>query len=198
MKKILISFLLIILWNVGFSQKTFDINKKYVDSIDLENYKVFALPVSEKINFLGNKYSDTQQRFKLTKEELRFVDTEFNSQYVIATLNQYKKQLNDTVLFPYRDKKIKRKSTEELIKKYDKLVRKNSRKKIKNYDRYYYGYINNQNERLVFLRCDPHKIKYYSIEGTGESHIDVLTIYVYNIDKKILSIAGWAEQFSEF
>ena len=179
------------------AQKTFDVNKKFVDSINRKYYKLFALPASEKINFLGDAYSNTDRRFKLTKEELKYVDQEFNNQYVKATLSQYEKQLKDTVGFPYSEKNAKRKSADDLMEKYKKLVERDSRKKIKNYDRYYYGYINSNNERLAFLRCDPHKIKYYSIPGTGESHIDVLTIYVYNMDKKILSLAGWANEFNQ-
>ena len=43
------------------------------------------------------------------------------------------------------------------------------------------------------MRFDPHNIKYFSIPGTGESHIDVLTIYVLNLDKKELSMSGFAD-----
>lgn len=184
--------LLLLLANIINAQKTFDISKKDVDSITLKKYKIFAVAIYEKINFVGDKYFDDNKRFKLNIEQLKYADQEFNNQYVKATLSQYEKQLNDTVKFPYSRKDLKRKSNSELLNQYEKVVQKDWKKKIKNYDRYYYGYLNNDNEKIVFLRCDPHKIKYFSIPGTGEKLLDILTIYVYNIDQNILSLAGWA------
>ena len=184
--------ILLLFANITNAQKTFDISKKDIDSITLKNYKIFAVAIYEKINFVGDKYFDDDKRFKLNKEQLKLADEEFNNQYVKATLSQYEKQLNDTVKFPYSRKDLKRKANTKLLNQYEKIVQKDRKKKIKKYDRYYYGYLNSDNEKIVFLRCDPHKIKYFSIPGTGEKLLDILTIYVYNLDQNILSLTGWS------
>jgi hypothetical protein len=82
---------------------------------------------------------------------------------------------------------------ESSYKRIESNAKKDSKKKIINYDRYLFGYLNSDNEKLILMRFDPHKIKYYSLPGTGESNIDVLAIFVLNLDKKELSMSSWAD-----
>ncbi len=60
---------------------------------------------------------------------------------------------------------------------------------ILKYDRYYFGFINQNGDRWIYIMFDPHKIKYYNI--SGERHISNLSPLVYNLATKKLYLAGW-------
>lgn len=177
----------------SFAQKTFKINKNETDSIILKDYKIFSVSENVDINFIGRQIPKSK-RFKLTKEQATIADTEFRNQYVKANMQQYYKQSNDPEQFVDSLESEKAKiSYKQSFKKTKSSIKKDQKNKIKNYDRYFFGYFNDDNERLILMRFDPHKITYYEVPGAGESFIDVLTTYVFNLDKNILSESGWAD-----
>jgi len=177
----------------SFGQNTFTINKTEVDSIQLKYYKIFLASENVEVNFIGGQIPKSK-RFKLTKEQAMKADTEFKNQYVKAGMQQYYKQSNDPERFEDSlDLERAKASYKQTVGKFENNITRDQRKKIKNYDRYFFGYFNEDNERLVLMRFDPHKIKFFSVPGAGESLVDVLTIYVFNIDRNILSMAGWAD-----
>lgn len=176
-----------------FGQKTFQINKNETDSIDLKDYKIFSVSESVAIDFIGRQIPKAR-RFKLTKDLSIAADNLFREQYVEASIDQYAKQLNGQDQFKNsveikRDKLLYQKTYKRIVRN----AKKDQLKKIKKYDRYFFGYLNGQNEKLVLMRFDPHKIRYHLIPSAGESQIDVLTIYIVNLDKKKLSMAGWSD-----
>lgn len=177
----------------SFGQRTFEINKNETDSIELKNYKIFSVSETVDINFIGREIPKSI-RFKLTKEESITADNLFREQYVKANIDQYYKQFHDPEQFDNSEELERAKSTyQQTYKKIESNAKRDQLKKIKQYDRYFFGYLNSDNEKLVLMRFDPQKIKYFSIPGTGESHIDVLTIYILNLDKQVLSMAGFAD-----
>lgn len=174
-------------------QKTFEINKAGTDSIQLESYKIFSVSKDIDINFIGKQIPQSK-RFTPTKEDAIIADQIFKEQYVRANTDQYYKQFHDPNRYhsnnqPEKSEKIYQNTNNRIESK----AKKDLRRKLKKYDRYFFGYRNLDNEKLILMRFDPHKIKFYSLPGTGESHIDVLTIYVLNMDKKKLSMSGWAD-----
>ncbi len=188
-----LSLFLTILSLNTFAQKTFTINKNATDSIVLKNYKIFSLSENLDINFIG-KQIPKSKRFKLTKEQAMTANSEFRKQYVKAGIQQYYKQLNDPEQFSDSLELDKSKiSYKKTIKKFKANVIKDQRTKLNNYDRYFFGYFNEYNEKLILMRFDPHRIKYFAVPGAGESLVDVLTIYVFNLDKNVLSMSGWAD-----
>ena len=94
---------------------------------------------------------------------------------------------------PHTNCRMQKIFIDEPRKKANKNYKKDEKNKIHKFDRYLYGIKNSNNEHLVLIRFDPHKIEWYSIPGSGESHIDVLQLMVYNIDQNILRVSGWAE-----
>lgn len=145
------------------------------------------------INFIGKKILDSK-RILITNEQALIADKEFSNQFVMASLQQYSRQQKQSEKYldslEIKKEKIK---YEKTIKNIKRNLIKDQETKIQGYDRYFFGYLNEDGEKLILMRFDPHKLKYYSIPGTGESHLDVLTIFVYNIDKNILSLSGWAD-----
>ena len=188
--------LVIILTLVNFSvfgQRTFSIDKSQTDSVQVKDYKIYSVSENIDINFIGRQIPKTK-RYKPTKEESITADNLFREQYAKACVDQYYKQFHNPDLYDDPNEIEKAKITyENSYKRIESNAKKDLKKKILNYDRYFFGYINVDNEKLILIRFDPHKIKYYSLPGTGESHIDVLTIYVLNLDKKELSMSGWAD-----
>lgn len=191
---IIVTFFLTVFSIDIFGQKTFAIkNNNEIDSIILKDYKIFSASENVEIDFMG-KQIPKSKRFRLTKEQAITADTEFRNQYVNAIKQQYYKQSNDPKLFIDSLEIEKTKIFyNQTIKKFEKNITSDQRKKIKNYDRYFFGYLNEDNERLILMRFDPHKIKYFAVPGAGESLVDVLTIFVFNLNKNILSVAGWAD-----
>jgi hypothetical protein len=177
----------------AIGQRTFTINKNETDSIELRSYKIFSASENLEINFVGQQAS-LSTRFRLTRDEAITADKQFCEQYVSANMRQYYKQLNDPRQF-YDSGALTQSKLyyKQSSRDFEKKVTKEQRKRIKNYDRYFYGYFNTDNEKLILMRFDPHKNRYYTIPGTGERHLDVLTIYVLNFDKNILSASGWAD-----
>jgi hypothetical protein len=188
--------LVIILTLINFSafgQSTFLIDKSQTDSIQLKDYKIYSASENIDINFIGRQIPKSK-RFKPTKNESITADNLFKEQYVKACVDQYYKQFHDPHLYDDSTEIEKAKGTyEKSYRRIESNAKRDSKKKIVNYDRYFFGFINSDNEKLILMRFDPHKIKYFSIPGTGESHIDVLTIYVLNLDKRDLSMRGWAD-----
>jgi hypothetical protein len=178
----------------SFGQKTFEIDKTETDSTDLNDYKIFSVSEDVDINFIGEQIPKSK-RFKLTREEAITADQLFKEQYVKASVDQYHKQFINPDQYSEGSAEFeKAKQTyERTYKTIESKAKRDSRKRISKFDRYFFGYTNADNEKLVLMRFDPHKIKYYSLPGTGESHIDVLTIYVLNLNKKDLSMSGWAD-----
>jgi hypothetical protein len=177
----------------SFGQRTFEINKNETDSIELKDYKIFSVSETVDINFIGREIPKSL-RFKLTKEESINADNLFREQYVKAHVDQYYKQFHDPEQFDNsKELEIAKSTYQQTHKRIENNAKRDQLKKIKTYDRYFFGYLNADNEKLVLMRFDPQKIKYFSIPGTGESHIDVLTIYILNLDKRVLSMAGFAD-----
>jgi hypothetical protein len=176
-----------------FGQRTFEINKNETDSIELKDYKIFSVSETVDINFIGREIPKSL-RFKLTKEESINADNLFREQYVKANVDQYYKQFHDPKQFDNsKELEIAKSTYQQTHKRIENNAKRDQLKKIKKYDRYFFGYLNADNEKLVLMRFDPQKIKYFSIHGTSESHIDVLTIYILNLDKRVLSMAGFAD-----
>lgn len=187
-----LTIFLIILNLSAFAQKTFNINKNDKDSITLKDYKIFSVSANVAIDFIGKKIPKSK-RYHLTKEDIIIADNEFRKQYIKASIQQYYKQQNDPELFSdSSDLTTAKLHYSQTIKKFIRNVTKDQKNKIENYDRYFYGYLNDDNERLVLMRFDPHKIRYFSVPGAGESLMDVLTIYILNLNTNELSLAGWA------
>ena len=186
----LVFFLTVLSLN-SFGQRTFIIDKGETDSIQFKDYKIFLASNNVRIDFLEREISKSK-RFKLTREEAIKADKEFRQQYVQANLSQYYKQLNNTKarLDSAAIENLKSEN-KRLVRKIEKNAIKYQRTRIDNYDRYFFGYFNTDNEKLILMRFDPQKIRHYSI--SGESFIDVLTIYVLNMDRNILSMAGWSD-----
>ncbi len=165
------------------------VDKSNVDSIEYERYKVFIVPTEEEINFIGRTIPD-DLRFNLTTNQAKITNDAINNQYAEACINQYFIQQNTMRLFsnPHelQDAKDIYRRTK---KKANKNYKKDEKNKIHKFDRYLYGIKNSNNEHLVLIRFDPHKIEWYSIPGSGESHIDVLQLMVYNIDQNILRVS---------
>ena len=190
-------FLLTLISFSSYGQRTFEINKNETDSIELKDYKIFSVSETVDINFIGQEIPKSR-RLKLTKEESITADNLFREQYVKVNVDQYYKQFHDSKQFDNTEELERAKSTyQKTYKRIERNAKRDQSKKIKKYDRYFFGYLNADNEKLVLMRFDPLKIKYFSIPGTGESHIDVLTIYILNLDKQVLSMTGFAD-FKEY
>jgi hypothetical protein len=186
----LVFFLTLLSLN-SFGQRTFVIDKGETDSIQFKDYKIFLASDNVVIDFLEREISKSN-RFELTRDEAIKADKEFRQQYVDANLSQYYKQLSHTKepLDSTAIENLKR-ANKRLIRKIERNALQYQRKRIDKYDRYFFGYSNADNDKLILMRFDPQKIRYYSI--SSESFIDVLTIYVLNLDKNILSMAGWSD-----
>ena len=151
---------------------------------------VFIASKNDEINFIGKKILDSK-RFTPEKNESYEANTVIETQYANARQHQLEKQHE---ISNYADSSDWQKSMKVYKEQKQKLIstfEKEQTKKIYKFDRYFWGYLNDYNERLILIRFDPHKIMYNTF--SGERFEDTLPIMVYNIVRKSLSVAGWAD-----
>lgn len=143
------------------------------------------------INFIGRRIPYAN-RFTPNASEAASADNAIQTQYAKAALQQLDKQYNNiSVYADTAEWQIAYSTYQERRPKIIKRQQKHQKKKIKTFDRYFWGYRNADNEKLILIRFDPHKIRHYSI--SGETFVDVLTIMVYNVNTDELSYAAWAD-----
>ncbi|MBK8088450.1 MAG: hypothetical protein IPK31_11135 [Chitinophagaceae bacterium] len=173
------------------AQKTFQIETSFLDTLDYIKYKAFIVNKEFDIDFIGRQIPKPH-RFTPTIAEAKAVNKAIQTQYANAALQQLDKQYSNASA--YTDSAEWQNSFNRYKGQRPKIIkrqRQDQKSKIQNFDRYFWGYKNADNERLILIRFDPHKITYYTI--VDETFVDVLTILVYNIDKDIISYAGWAD-----
>ena len=188
--KYLIAPLIAFVTTTSFSQKPFPITKNFLDTLDFKKYRVFIVSKDFDIDFIGRKIAQTQ-RFALAGSDAKKSDNAINTEYADARKKQLEKQYRINNFSDTADWKKAVEAYQEQKQKLLNTFEQEQKHKISKFDRYFYGYYNDNNEKLVLIRFDPHKIKHYSI--SGETFVDTLTILVYNIDRDILSLAGWAD-----
>jgi hypothetical protein len=158
--KILYTILLsLTIFNLSSSaQKTFSINKNITDSISRKNYKIYMASANEVINFIGKKIAGPR-RIVISKEQALIADKEFLNQFVRASLQQYSKQHKQTE--KYLDSlEVKREEIkyQKAVQKLERNLIKDQGPKIQGYDRCFFGYLNEDGEKLVLMRFDPHQL----------------------------------------
>ena len=189
--KILLTFLTLTIWTTCFAQKTFHVDTSYLSTVDYQKYKVFIVLKDFDINFIGRQIP-MSDRFTPDISEAKAANNAIQTQYADVEIHQLDKQYKNASV--YADTTEWKTALDTYKKRRPKIVyrlRQDQTNKIQNFDRYFWGYRNADNEKIILIRFDPHKIKHYSI--AGETFVDVLTIMVYNIDKNILSDASWAD-----
>lgn len=189
--KIILTFLTLLISTVCFPQKTFHVDSSFLDTIEFKKYKAFIVSKDFDINFIGRRIPYTD-RFTPDKSEATAADSAIQTQYASAALQQLDKQYNN--ISAYADTAEWQSAYKTYQERRPKIIQqqqKDQKNKIKTFDRYFWGYRNADNEKLILIRFDPHKIRNYTI--AGESFVDVLTIMVYNIKTNKLSYASWAD-----
>lgn len=189
--KILSAFLTFLISATSFAQKTFHIDTSFLDTIEFKKYKTYIVSKDFDINFIDRQipYND---RFTPDKSEAIAADNAIQTQYASAALRQLDKQYNN--IPSYADTAEWQKAYNIYQEKRPKIIQrqqKDQKNKIQMFDRYFWGYRNGDNEKLILIRFDPHKIRHYTI--AGESFVDVLTIMVYNLNRNTLNYAGWSD-----
>ena len=187
--KIILTLWALAITTTSLAQKTFQVDTLLLDTLNYPKYKVFIASKDLDINFIGKKIPAVN-RFTPEIAEARAADNAIQTQYAAAAIHQLDKQNNDS---DTAEQQAALKTYKERRPQIMHRLRQDQKNKIQNFDRYFWGYRNEDNERLILIRFDPHKIRHYTIPGSGESFIDVLTIMVYNIDRNILSYGGWAD-----
>lgn len=181
----------VIISAMSFAQKTLHIDSSFLDTIEFKKYKTFIVSKDFDIDFIGRQIS-YNNRFTPDKSEAIAADNAIQTQYANAALRQWDKQFynfsahTDTIEWQ-RAYNTYQESRPKIIQR----QQKDQKNKIQTFDRYFWGYRNADNEKLILIRFDPHKIRHYTI--AGETFVDVLTIMIYNINKNILSYAGWSD-----
>lgn len=173
------------------AQKTFRIDPSFLDTIHYNKYKAFIVSEEVDINFIGKKISRSD-RFTPTISEAKAADNAVQTQYADAAINQLDKQYRRGDF--YGDTAGWAKAFQSYQQQRSKMMLREQRgqkKKVEKFNRYFWGYRNADNERLILIRFDPHKIRHVTM--SGERHIVGLAIMVYNIDKNVLQYAGWAD-----
>ena len=178
-------------WTTCFAQNTFQVDTSFLDTLDYKKYKAFIVSKDFDINFIGRQIPITD-RFTPDISEAKAVNNAIQTQYADASINQLDKQYNNALV--YSDTAEWQAALNTYKERRPKILYKqqqDQKNKIQSFDRFFWGYRNADNEKLILIRFDPHKIRHYTI--AGETFVDVLTIMVYNVDKNILSDAGWAD-----
>lgn len=174
-------------------QRTFEIDKAETDSIDLKDYKIFSVSENVDMNSFIGREIPKSKRFRLTREEAVTADKLLKEQYVKASVNAYYKQFQN--LSQHEDSAALEKSKQTYKNSYKTIesrAKRDSKKKLLKNDRYFFGYVNSDNERLVLMWFDPQeRIKNYPHKIGGEYHMDIIVIHILNLDKKDLSTSGW-------
>jgi hypothetical protein len=189
--KTLLVFLTFLIANSIIVQKTFRIDPSFLDTVVYKKYKAFIVSEEFDIDFTGKKISKSD-RFTPSIAEARAADSAIRTQYADAVIHHLDRQYSEGRLYgdtaglaealtSYKQQRSKRMLRAQKVQD----------KKVEKFDRYFWGYRNADNEKLILVRFDPHKIRYFTIGG--ERHMDVLTILVYNIDKNVLRYSGWAD-----
>jgi hypothetical protein len=184
---------LAILFSFGLTilkaQRTFQIDKSYLDSMSFTGYKSFIVSKKFDINFIGRKIP-VDERFNLDTVQIKLTETAIETQYVNANVRQLDSQWAQMKSYKEAyDWDLAVKQHKEQRPKMLKAFKKVQQNDLHKYDRYLFGYLNDLGENIVLIRFDPHKIKYFTI--AGEQHVSNLPIMTYNLKTKILSLAGW-------
>lgn len=191
--KIILTFLALAITTTSLAQKTFQVDTLFLDTLTYPKYKVFIASKDLDINFIGKKIPAVN-RFTPEIAEAQAANNAIQTQYADAAIYQLDKQNNQASF--YSDTSEQQAALKKYKERRPKIMHRlyqDQKNKIQNFDRYFWGYRNEDNERLILIRFDPHKIRHYIIPGSGETLIDVLTIMVYNIDRNVLSYGGWAD-----
>ena len=175
----------------SFAQKTFQIDTSFLSIIEFEKYKLFIVSKDFDIDFIGRQIS-YNDRFTPDKSDAIATDNAIQTQYANAALRQLDKQHDN--ISTYTDTAEWQKAYNRYQEQRPKIIKRqqnDQKSKIQTFDRYFWGYRNADNEKLILIRFDPHEIRHYTI--AGETFVDVLTIMVYNVNKNILSYTGWSD-----
>ncbi|HYH16001.1 MAG TPA: hypothetical protein VD794_12305 [Flavisolibacter sp.] len=188
--KILVSiFLIVCVAHQAAAQKTFYIEKAYLDSFDFGRYKSYVVSKNNELNFIGRKVP-LEMRFTPDTAQIAAAEHAIKTQYYKARVQQLDSQWMQMERFrDAYDWEVAVKQREESRPKMLAAFKKQQQKELEKYDRYYYGYVNEDGEPIVLIQFDPHKIKYFTI--AGERHISNLPTLVYNTKTQKLSLSGW-------
>ena len=171
------------------AQKTFQVDRKYLDSVSFDTYKSYIVSKDFDIDFIGRQISG-DNRFTLDTTQLILTEQAIRTQYYSASVRQLDSQWTqmESDKESY-DWELAVKQRQEQRPKMLKTFQKQQDNDLDNYDRYLFGYFNNLGESIVLIRFDPHKIKYFTI--ADEQHVSNLPVMTYNLKTNILSLAGW-------
>lgn len=190
-----LSFKISILILAGFTltnlkaQNTFQVDKKYLDSVSFNDYKSFIVSKNFDINFIGRRIS-IDKRFTPDTFQLRETEQAIKKQYYDARVRQLDSQWAQMELYKESyDWNLAVKQHKKQRQKSMKAFQKQQKNDLDKYDRFLFGYLTDLGESIVLIRFDPHKIKYFTI--AGEQHLSNLPIMTYNLKTKILSLSGW-------
>lgn len=187
MSRLILLLLFIFCFLAGWSQRSFGIDKKYLDSLDRGAYKVFIVARNAKIDFLGRSYA-AEERFTPDSIQVDRANQAIRSQYFTAqkrALRDQWKQMKAhkgdydwklAIRQHRRDKTL-------LLKSF-----KNQQDSLDNYDRYFYGYITSEGRPMLLIRFDPHTLTYFTI--ADEEHTRNLPLLVYDMEARRISVAG--------
>jgi hypothetical protein len=194
MRQLIIKVPLNIIFFLGLTlpsraQKTFTIDKAFLDSINFGKYKTFLVSKNFDINFIGKGISK-EKRFKVDSSQLTLTEKAIKTQYYDANMRQFDSSLQWMKKHKeFYDWDLVVKENKESKRKLEPVYQKQQQQGFDNYDRYLFGFINDSGQKIILIRFDPHTIKYF-IAG-GEGHISNLPPMVYNIQTRLLTLAGW-------
>ena len=142
-----------------------------------------------------------RNRFTPTRKDVEKFELEFLNQYDDAIEKHHK------LFYEEYRKKYRNGFTDEGWKEIEKYrdegkeSGKKGQEKLKkeffDYDRIYYGFIGVNGFRYLRIHFTPHNEKWIEIPGTGESQLENYPPLIYNLDKNILSLAGWTGENEE-
>ncbi|QNA44622.1 hypothetical protein [Lacibacter sediminis] len=185
----LIIFFLISLTLSSKGQKTFSIDKVFLDSLNFIKYKTFLVSTDFEINFIGRQISP-EKRFKVDLSQISLAENAIKTQYYDANIRQLDsswQRIKEHKEFYDWDLAVKQ--NKESRPKLEGIIRKQQQQDLDNYDRYLFGYVNDKGQKIILIRFDPHVIKYFT--AGGEGHISTLSPMVYNVQTGLLYLAGW-------
>lgn len=173
------------------AQKTFRLDSPYIAIVKTKPYKVVVVSKDDANHFTSKPIANSD-RYTPSETEAIAVDNAIQWQWADAVLRQTDKQ--NGKMPAHADSTQWNKNVENYQRLRAGIIKqqqKDQRKKIQHFDRYLWGYLNADGEKLIIIKFDPHKIRHYSI--SGETFVDVLYLMVYNINRNILSVAGWSD-----
>ena len=171
------------------AQRTFSIDKSFLDSISFAKYKTFIVSKYFDINFIGRPIA-TEKRFTVDISQITLTENAIKTQYYEAHIRQLDSSWQQMKKHKeYYDWDLAVKQNKESRPKLEAVFRKQQQHDLDNYDRYLFGYVNGVGQQIVLIRFDPHITKYFT--SGGETHISNLAIMIFNVQTGILNLAGW-------